>query len=160
MLIFFILGFSSNSFTGESDLILSCRQLMHTCKNYEECLSALYTTLKERDIRSRTDKPTELKRQIDLIYEQVNSDNNLLTEISREISSIESTQKRGRVLNSLISYTTGRIPRMKELEAELMKRFQIISTLMIKDILQVQLLRFELLIGPIAITVLVIVRAP
>ena len=140
---------------GESQLILSARQLMHSCQLYEDCLNTLQQSLVEHKsmitslsgkslsaaIMSNVDNQqlTELNQSIHHIEYQVSEDTKLLSEILEQTQAIAATANRNVLRNVFTSVTTGRITKVKNLGNELMIRVQLVTALMMKDVWKVEI---------------------
>lgn len=134
---------------GEPKLIIAARQLMRSCELYEDCLKTLKNNLEERvnfnangSVASSSGKKSapdsgknDLDRSLDLVYKQIESDAELLKEILNVTEGIAKTHKKYNIFfNSMLSLSSGRVDTIKELESELIKRVQMITTLMMRDV--------------------------
>ena len=125
---------------GESDLIMSTRQLMHSCILYEDCLNTLKIGIRDKikaqlTIKGKSTNGTKLKQSMELIFSQIQQDCNLLNTIKSETLSVAHSSSEYSVFrNVLLSQVTGRVEKLKNLETELLKRVQIITAFMMKDV--------------------------
>ena len=125
--------------TGESKVILAARQLMHSCQMYEDCLTTLESSLRDRASVARSSGSSdELDRSITNICTQVQLDTELLRTIEKETKAIaKSTATKGYLHNVAITAFTGRVEKIRNLEAELMMRVQLVTSIMTKDVWKV-----------------------
>ena len=131
----------------EKNLLNSARLLIHSCRLYEDALSTLQSTLAEKfettvALISTAGSCEESLKDISVertrVEEQVQLDTDLLKEILETVESIrDSKANRGFLVNVLKSITSGRVDKVQECSIQLNSRFQIISTLMIKDLWKV-----------------------
>lgn len=106
--------------TDEPKVIISSRQLAHSCSQYEDSVADLLNLLQ------RT--PGETDQRIQRICDQIQNDTRLMKEIVDETNSIaKSTAKHGQVINTLKTLFTGRLENIKELESQLLSRVHMIS---------------------------------
>ena len=104
----------------EPKVIISSRQLAHSCSQYEDSVADLLKLLQ------RT--PGETDQRIQRICDQIRNDTRLMKEIVDETNSIaKSTAKHGQVINTFKTLFTGRLENIKELESQLLSRVHMIS---------------------------------
>ncbi len=105
---------------------------MHTCKVYEDCLITLQETLQRK--QQHIKDPKQVQKGLAMIFSQVENDCILLDEILKEIQALANTQGKGLMANVMITAFTGRAEKFKRLEADLLKRVQVTTAMMTKDV--------------------------
>lgn len=120
---------------GETKIVLTCRQLLHSTQLYAECLSSVDQVWKDQVKISASPK---LRQSLLNIGRLVENDLALLRTIKADVDEIfKSSSSKTFFHNMLISSWSGRIDKIHKLEAELMNRFQIITAVMMKEVYQV-----------------------
>lgn len=119
---------------GETKLVVTCRQLLHSTQLYAECLTSL-----EQVTGGAAASSPQMKASLIKLGNMIENDVVLLREIKQEVDSIdESTAKKSFLHNVVISQWTGRIEKIRQLEAELMARFQVVTAVMMKEVYKVR----------------------
>lgn len=114
---------------------------MHSCELYEDAMDTLSYKLKEKLEMSKQTGISEdhvLSSTVKRVETQIQLDTGLFSNILKETEQIKkSKEKKGFFRNVVKSITSGRVDKIEEYSVQLNSRFQIISTLMIKDMWQV-----------------------
>ena len=122
--------------------MLTCRQLLHSTQLYAECLQSVQDVWNDS---TKTSSSPEVKKSLTRISTLVANDIDLLQKIKTEVDEIfKSHNSKGLLQNVMISKWTGRIDRIHRMESELMNRFQVITSIMVKDIFKVSLVHIFL----------------
>jgi hypothetical protein len=80
----------------------------------------------------------QMKASVTKIGVMIDNDVTLLRDIKQQVDAIEeSTTTKSFLHNVVISQWTGRIEKIRKLEAELMARFQIVTAVMMKELYKV-----------------------
>lgn len=110
--------------------MIASRQLMRSCQIYQDSLSLLQRKLEEQNAFGAIGGVADA--QLQTICDQIKDDTSLLKEISDQTQKItQSTEKYSVLRNAIMTLTSGRAEKLKELEQQLMTRVQTISMLMV-----------------------------